>query len=43
MRVAVAASYITELEWLAGRGYNILGVSFPAPFKGEQDQVTGNF
>jgi hypothetical protein len=41
--VTVAASYITELEWLAGRGYHILGVSFPATFQGEQDQVTGNF
>jgi hypothetical protein len=41
--VTVAASYITELEWLAGRGYHILGVLFPATFQGEQDQVTGNF
>lgn len=41
--VTVAASYITEIEWLAGRGYNVLGVSFPATFRGEQDQVTGSF
>ena len=32
--VTVAASYMTEIEWLAGRGYNTLGVSFPAPFQG---------
>src|SRR4029079_6995773 len=29
-----------EIEWLAGRGYNVLGVSFPATFNGEQDRVT---
>jgi len=41
--VTVAASYMTEIEWLAGRGYNTLGVSFPATFRGQHDQVTGNF
>ena len=41
--VTVTASYITEIEWLAGRGYNTLGVSFPATFTGEVDRVTGNF
>jgi acetoacetate decarboxylase len=41
--VTVAASYMTEIEWLAGRGYNVLGVSFPATFDGEQDHVTGSF
>lgn len=41
--VTVSASYITEIEWLAGRGYNTLGVSFPVVFTGKADQVTGNF
>ena len=41
--VTVSASYMTEIEWLAGRGYNILGVSFPAVFKGEQDRAAGDF
>lgn len=41
--VTVAASYITEIEWLAGRGYNTLGVSFPVVFTGQVDHVTGNF
>ena len=41
--VTVEASYITEIEWLAGRGYNILGVSFPAIFNGKQDHVAGSF
>ncbi len=41
--VTVFASYTTEIEWLAGRGYNVLGVTFPAVFKGKQDQAAGDF
>ena len=41
--VTVYATYMKEIEWLAGRGYNTLGVTFPASFKGEQDQVSGQF
>ena len=41
--VTISASYITEIEWLAGRGYNTLGVSFPAVFAGEEDHVSGSF
>jgi len=41
--VTIQASYMTEIEWLAGRGYNVLGVSFPATFAGEHDHVTGSF
>lgn len=41
--VTVGASYITEIEWLAGRGYNILGVRFPAVFEGKQDRAAGEF
>jgi len=41
--VTVEYRYITEIQWLAGRGYNILGVSFPATFKGKKDNVTGPF
>lgn len=40
--VTVSASYMKEIAWLAGRGYNTLGVSFPAIFHGEQDQAAGN-
>ena len=32
-----------EIEWLAGRGYNILGISFPAVFEGTRDRATGPF
>ena len=32
-----------EIEWLAGRGYNTLGVSFPVEFSGNKDKARGNF
>ena len=41
--VTVFAKYMTQIEWLAGRGYNVLGVSFPAAFAGAEDQVCGPF
>lgn len=41
--VTISASYMTEIEWLAGRGYNTLGVSFPARFQGQEDVVSGSF
>ncbi len=41
--VTVSSNHMTEIEWLAGRGYNVLGVSFPARFDGERDRVRGSF
>jgi hypothetical protein len=41
--VSVTADYGTEIEWLAGRGYNTLGVSFPVVLRGQEDQATGEF
>ena len=41
--VTVEAVYMTEIQWLAGHGYNLLGVSFPATFNGKRDHVTGRF
>ena len=41
--VTISASYMTEIEWLAGRGYNTLGVSFLARFRGQEDDVSGSF
>ncbi len=41
--VTISAGYMTEIEWLAGRGYNVLGVSFSARFQGKEDDVRGNF
>jgi hypothetical protein len=39
----VSASYMTEIEWLAGRGYNTLGVTIPVTFTGQEDHAIGNF
>jgi len=41
--VSVMAVYQKNIAWLAGRGYNILGVSFPVVFNGEKDHVRGDF
>lgn len=41
--VTVAITYMTELDWLAGRGYNTLGVTFGARFTGERDTAAGPF
>ena len=41
--VTVNATYMKEIEWLAGRGYNVLGVTIPAKFNGQNDQVAGPF
>ena len=41
--VTVTVSYLTEIEWLAGRGYNTLGVSFPAEYAGKRYRARGPF
>ena len=41
--VTVEATYLTEIDWLAGRGYNTLGVRFPATYYGEEEEVRGSF
>jgi hypothetical protein len=41
--VSVTMTYITEIPWLAGRGYNTLGVSVPVLFEGERDRASGSF
>ena len=41
--VTIEITYMTEIEWLAGRGYNTLGVSFPVVFHGKKDHISGNF
>lgn len=41
--VTIEISYLTRLEWLAGRGYNTLGVRWPARFRGKRDEVVGSF
>ena len=41
--VTVAHVMLREVEWLAGRGYNLVSVSFPAAFDGEVDHAEGSF
>ena len=41
--VTVFAKFMKDIDWLAGRGYNVLGVSVPARFEGEQDRAVGPF
>ena len=40
--VCLSFIYSTEVEWLAGRGYNLFGVSVPATYQGQQDTVHGD-
>jgi hypothetical protein len=41
--VTMEFTYLTEIPWLAGRGYNTLGMSFPVIFRGKEDQIAGRF
>lgn len=41
--VSIDIAYITEIPWLAGRGYNLALVSWPATFRGRRDVETGRF
>ncbi|HTP38899.1 MAG TPA: acetoacetate decarboxylase family protein [Steroidobacteraceae bacterium] len=40
--VTVEATYFQQLEWLAGRGYNMCDVKFNATFKGKDGPVHGS-
>jgi len=41
--MTVLAIIIGHIEWLAGHGYNILGVSIPVTYQGEKDRAVGTF
>lgn len=41
--VTAEIQYLKEIDWLAGRGYNTLGVKFPAVYKGKAGSVPGAF
>lgn len=41
--VTVEFFVLSELEWLAGRGYSMLQVRFPAAFNGKRDRAVGTF
>ena len=40
--VTISATYMTEIDWLAGRGYNTLGASVPVTYSGRVDNVSGS-
>ena len=40
--VSLSFTYSKDIEWLAGRGYNVFGVSVPATYQGKQDVVNGD-
>ena len=39
--VTVTQTHMTEIDWLAGRGYSTLGVTFQARYNGSRDRATG--
>ena len=40
--VTITFGYGKDIEWLAGRGYNIFGVSIPAIYQGKDETVHGD-
>lgn len=42
-RVMFELSFMTEIEWLAGRGYNLCGVKIPVVFDGKAGAIPGMF
>ncbi|MDX1605139.1 MAG: acetoacetate decarboxylase family protein, partial [Candidatus Competibacterales bacterium] len=40
-RILFAFSYLSEIEWLDGRGYNTLGVYVPACYSGSEREYPG--
>ena len=41
--VTVEFHYMTDIDWLAGRGYTMIHVWWPARFDGERDHAEGRF
>jgi acetoacetate decarboxylase len=41
--VPVEFHHMTEIDWLAGRGYTMVHVWWPAVFTGERDRASGRF
>jgi acetoacetate decarboxylase len=41
--VTIEFHYMTEIDWLAGRGYTMIQLWWPVTFNGERDRVTGRF
>ena len=41
--VTVEFHHMTDIDWLAGRGYTMIWVGWPATFTGRRDRATGQF
>src|SRR6266446_2274965 len=41
--VTVEFHYMTNIDWLAGRGYTMIHVWWPVMFQGERDRIAGRF
>jgi hypothetical protein len=41
--VTAEMHHMTEIDWLAGRGYAMFGIRFPARYAGKQDEERGQF
>ncbi len=41
--VTVEFHHMTDIDWLAGRGYTMIWVGWPATFTGSRDRATGKF
>jgi acetoacetate decarboxylase len=41
--VTVEFHHMTDIDWLAGRGYTMIWVGWPATFTGSRDRATGQF
>ena len=41
--VTVEVHHMTDIDWLAGRGYTMIHVGWPATFAGRRDRATGRF
>jgi acetoacetate decarboxylase len=41
--VTIEFHYMSDIDWLAGRGYTMIQLWWPAAFNGERDRVTGRF
>jgi len=41
--VSVEFHYMTDIDWLAGRGYTMIWVSWPAAYTGQRDHASGRF
>ncbi|MBI4523680.1 MAG: acetoacetate decarboxylase family protein [Deltaproteobacteria bacterium] len=39
--VSITCTYMKEIDWLAGRGYNVVGVNVPVTYYGKREVISG--